>query len=89
MNVGQKYYFVSEDDLQILSIENRNYAHAKDGTSANDFFERLKRAEANCRMNPVSDDVLLILLLEPWEHRETFLDLLRKAVSKLKTRILK
>lgn len=87
MNVGQKYYFISEDDLVTLSIENRNYAYTNN-KSALEAFDKLTRAEANCRVNPVSHEVLLILLLEPWENRKTFLDLLRKAVLKLKKRIL-
>jgi hypothetical protein len=45
-----RYFVVSEDALQCLAIDNRNYARL-DKPSVNDktLFDNLKRSEANCR----------------------------------------
>lgn len=52
-NKTERYYVVSEDQLVVLGIENRNYGFNVSVDQVNDWLARLKKAEAACRAREV------------------------------------
>lgn len=54
-NKTERYYVVSEDQLVVLGIENRNYGFNVSVDQVNDWMARIKKAEAACRAREVPE----------------------------------